>query len=148
MSTSTGAFSLADVARFGEVGVASDSNAQLGLWVNGTVQNCERQDLVEVTNEFEEDLDEVTVSLNDGSIGTLHADGDSGDSVTFSLPLGVSQMVELEADHSAPPDTPFTFTFDITGSGGVTFVEAQRSSTMEGDGNCGGGPPGGGGGPP
>lgn len=142
----TGAFSLADVGRPSQVEAASDSNAELGLWVNDTVQNCQRQDLVEVTNSFEEQLT-ITVSLNDGSIGTLYAAGSSGDTVSFNLAIGDSQMVELDADHSAPPATPFTFSFVNTGSGAVTYVEATRSSTMEGDGNCGGGPPGGGGPP-
>lgn len=144
---STGAFSAADASRLSKIGAASDSNAQLGLWVNTSVQNCQRQDLVEVTNDLEEDLT-VTVSLNDGSIGTLYADSDSGDSVSFPLPIGNVQMVELDADHSSPPQTPFDFTFNITGSGDVTFVEAPRTSTLEGKNNCGGGPPGGGGGSP
>lgn len=142
-SISTGAFSLADVARMGQVDVVSDGDAELGLWVNETVQNCERQDLVEVTNNFQEQVD-VTVSLNQRNIGTLYVPGDSGNSVTFTLsPGGNSEMVELDADYGG--GTPEDFSFDITGSGDVTYVEATRSSTLEGPNNCGGGgPPGGG----
>lgn len=139
-SISTGAFSLADVARMGQVDVVSDGDAELGLWVNETVQNCERQDLVEVTNKFNERLD-VTVSLNDGSIGTLYvtSPGDSGNSVTFGLNPGASEMVELDADYTGV--TPTSFSFDITGSGDVTYVEATRSSTLDGPSVCGGGGP-------
>lgn len=142
----SGAFSLIDAARNSNLGVASDSNAELGLVITDPVQNCERQDLVEVTNDFNQNI-EVTVSLNDGSIGTLYdPNNDSGDSVTFTLASGNSGIVELDADYTG--SLPTTFGFDISASGSALSVTAPRTSTLEGSGSCGGGPPGGGGGPP
>lgn len=138
-----GAFSLLDATRHSDIGVAADSNAELGLVVNETVQNCQRQDLVNVTNGFDQGID-VTVTLVDGSIGTLYntVNGESGDSVTFPLAAGEAGTVELDADHTG--GTPHNFSFDISAVGSGLSVTATRSSTLEGDGSCSGGGPGGG----
>lgn len=138
----SGAFSLADVPRDSVLAVAADSDAELGMVITDPVQNCERQDLVEVTNELTQDVD-VTVALNDGAIGTLYdPNGDSGNSVTFTLAAGNSGIVELDADYTG--GTPTTFGFDVSADGPTVSVTAPRTSTLEGSGSCGGGPPGGG----
>lgn len=139
----SGAFSLAEVPRDSVLAVASDSNAELGLVISDPVQNCERQTLVEVTNDFTQEVD-VTVTLNDGSIGTLYNDvnADNGTSVTFALAPGDVGIVELDADYTG--STPTTFGFDISAAGSTVSVTAPRTSTLEGAGSCGGGPPGGG----
>lgn len=139
------AYSQMNAGRQANADVVSDDSGVLGLVVNGTVQNCQRQDLVDVTNHFTQSLD-VTVSLADGSIGTLYntVNSDSGDSVTFTLTSGSAGTVELDADYSG--GTPTSFSFDITASDPGLSVYATRSSTLEGPGSCGGGggPPGGG----
>lgn len=141
----TGAFSWADVPRNSVLAVASDSDAELGMVITDPVQNCERQALVEVTNDFTQVVD-ITVTLNDGGIGTLYdPNGDSGNSVTFTLANGNSGIVELDADYTG--STPTTFGFDVSAEGSTVSVTAPRTSTLEGPGSCGGGPPGGGGPP-
>lgn len=146
----TGAFSQIETPRTSDVDVAGDSDANLGLVITDPVDNCQRQDLVEVTNTFPQDIS-VTVALTDPAIGTLYdPQGDSGDSVTFPLVSGNSGIVELDADHQKGGGAE-SFSFDISASGTVTNLAATRSSTLEGPGSCGGGgggPPGGGGGGP
>lgn len=135
----SGAYSLVEAARSGVVGVTGDQSAELGLTVYSCVDKDNVDPLVDVTNNFEESLS-VTVSLVDGGLGTLHADGQSGDSVTFALGIGATTTVYFETTTGGP--WPKTLDFDINAGGSVTSVTAARTSQI--DRNCGGGgPPGG-----
>lgn len=128
----TGAFSLVDASRIGSIGVAGDSNADLGLGVFSCIEKNTVDPLVTVTNNLEETVD-VTVSLVDGGMGTLFASGQSGDSVTFSLGVGNSDTVDMEATAGGPYPKSFDFTIDAAGAD--TSVSATRSSQIEN--NCG-----------
>lgn len=133
MALPSGAFTATDVSRSGTVGVVTDSSADLGLVVNGTVQNCVRQSLVDVTNGFSQAVD-VTVTLDDPSVGTLYTtvNGDSGSSVTMTLSSGGSGTVELDANYAGTLPTGVTFDVDAAGTG--LSVLAPRSTTLGG--NC------------
>lgn len=128
----TGAFSLVDASRIGSVGVAGDSNAELGLSVYSCVETNTVDPLVTISNNLEENVD-VTVSLVDPSIGTLSIGGQSGDSVTFGLPVGNSDTVDIEASAGGPYPKSFDFTIEAVGTD--TSVTATRSSQV--DNNCG-----------
>lgn len=128
----TGAFSLVDASRIGSIGVAGDSNADLGLDVFTCVERNTVDPLVTVTNNLEESVD-VTVSLVDGSVGTLFVGGQSGTSVTFTLGVGSSDTVDIEASAGGPYPRSFDFTIDAVGAD--TSVSTTRSSQV--DNNCG-----------
>lgn len=128
----TGAFSLVDASRIGSLGVASDSKAELGLTVYSCVEANAVDPLVTVDNNLEESVD-VTVSLVDGSVGTLSVGGQSGNSVTFTLGVGSSDTVDIEANAGGPYPRSFDFTIDAVGA--ETSVSATRSSQV--DHNCG-----------
>lgn len=129
----TGAFTLTDFSRGATLDVSSDDAAELGLDINASVKNCARQALVNVTNNFFPSID-VTVTLADGSVGTLYTtvNSDSGSSVTMSLASGGTGTVELDANYTG--SLPTTIGFDATASGTDVSVEAARSTTLEG--NC------------
>ncbi|MDX1747765.1 MAG: PKD domain-containing protein [Halobacteriales archaeon] len=133
MTLPSGAFTATDISRAGTFGAVSDSNADLGLVVNSSVQNCARQSLVDVTNGFPQAVD-VTVTLDDPSVGTLYTtvNGDSGSSVTMALSSGGSGGVELDASYTGA--LPTTVTFDVEAAGTGLTVLAPRSTTL--DGNC------------
>jgi hypothetical protein len=86
-----------------------------------------------VTNNLHPSVD-VTVTLADGSVGTLYntANADSGNSVTFALASGASAGVELDADYTG--SLPATVAFDVSAAGTSVSVDAARSTTV--DGNC------------
>lgn len=128
----TGAFSLVDAARMGSIGVAGDSNAELGMSVFHCVERNNVDPLLTVTNNLEESVD-ITVSLVDGSMGTLFVGGQSGTSVTFTLGVGNSDTVDMEAATGGPYPKTFDFTIDAVGTD--TSVSATRSSQI--DNNCG-----------
>lgn len=128
----TGAFSLVDASRIGSVGVAGDSNAELGLSVYGCIEKNTVNPLVAVSNNLEENVD-VTVSLVDPSIGTLSINGQSGDTVTFNIQVGGSKTVDIEASAGGPYPKSFDFTIEALGTD--TSVTATRSSQV--DNNCG-----------
>lgn len=129
----TGAITLTDFSRGANVGVATDSAAELGMAINSSVGNCQRERLVDVTNNFFPSID-VTVTLADASAGTLYnsANGDSGTAVTFALASGASATVELEANYTG--SLPASVGFDVDGAGTGVSVQAARSTTI--DGNC------------
>lgn len=129
---STGAFSLVDASRIGSIGVANDGAAELGLSVFGCVEKKTVDPLVTVSNNLEEQVD-VTVSLVDGSVGTLYVGGQSGNSVTFSLGVGNSETVDIEASAGGPYPKSFDFTINAVGTD--TSISATRSSQIEN--NCG-----------
>lgn len=133
MTLPSGAFTLTGVPRGTTVDVSSDPSAELALDINGTVLNCVRQPLVNVTNNFFPSID-VTVTLADGAVGTLYTtvNGDSGDSVTMSLASGGSGTVELDANYTG--SLPTTIGFDTGAAGTGVSVQATRSTTL--DGNC------------
>lgn len=128
----TGAFSLVDASRIGSIGVSGDSNAELGMNVFTCIGSNSVDPLVTITNNLEESVD-VTVSLVDTGEGTLLVGGQSGDSVTFSLGVGASETVEMDAASGGPFPRPFEFTIEAVGSD--TTVTATRSSQV--DNNCG-----------
>lgn len=128
----TGAFSLVDASRIGSIGVATDGNAELGLTVYNCVEKNTIDPLVTVDNNLEESVD-VTVSLVDASVGTLFVGGQSGNSVTFTLSVGTSDTVDIEANVGGPYPRSFDFTIDAVGA--ETSVSATRSSQV--DTNCG-----------
>lgn len=103
-----GAFSATTANRGTNVTVASDeANALVGLVVADHVQRNSRETLVEVTNNVGVDLS-VTVSLDACTQGTLFGPGGEGPcSVTFSLPTGGTETVEVESDVK---DTTISFT--------------------------------------
>lgn len=127
----TGAFSLVDAARIGSVGVASDGNAELGMFVYTCVEKNSQDPLITVTNNLEEAVD-VTVSLVDTSIGTLYVNGQSGNSVTFPLNVGDNDTVDIQSSVGGPYPKSFDFTIDAMGAD--TSVSATRSSAV--DNNC------------
>lgn len=128
---STGAFSLVDAARIGSIGVAGDGTAELGMSVYSCVEKNTVDPLVTVTNNFKEPVD-VTVSLLDGSVGTLFVGGQSGNSVTFGLGIGISDTVDIEASAGGPYPKSFDFTINAVGTD--TSVSTTRSSQIEN--NC------------
>lgn len=129
----TGAFGIGDLSRGAIIDAASDGNAELGLAINASVGNCQRERLVNVTNNLFPSVD-VTVSLADGTVGTLYnsVNGDTGNAVTFTLASGASAGVELDANYTGT--LPATAGFDVTAAGTDVSVDAARSTTI--DGNC------------
>ncbi|WP_255151775.1 hypothetical protein [Halorarius halobius] len=127
LSNRTGAFSSATAGRSVAVSVADDPNALVGLDINGAVKKNSTDRLVTVTNDTSSDVT-VTVSLDFCTQGTLYYDpaGTSGCSVSFSLAVGGSGTVDIEA---AVKDTTIPFTLDVAGSG-FSFT-ATRSTTAE-----------------
>lgn len=127
----SGAFSLVDAARNSTIEASGDQTAELGMLVHSCVDKDNIDPLVDVTNNFQESMS-ITVSLDDPSLGTLHVGGQSGDSVTFSLAVGANGTVSFETTTGGP--WPKNLNFGVDGSGGVTFLTAERSSQI--DNNC------------
>lgn len=65
------AFTIMDAGRSGVVDVADDSSGPVGLSVYHCVDKDTIDPLVDVENQFAESLS-VTVTLVDGTLGTLH----------------------------------------------------------------------------
>lgn len=113
--------------------VVDDPNGALGLDVADSISNNNRDRLVTVTNHGFVGSIYVTVALQSGSKATLYADGDSGNSVAFSLASGNSQTVDIEIN-----GCPSVVAFDVTGASGIDVNAPDRQTSV----TC-GGPPGG-----
>lgn len=119
-------FSSVSSVRGTRVQTADDPDALLGLLVSDTVKKNSRELLVEVTNNLEDDID-VTVSLDDGTQGTLYGpNGDSGNTIAFSLVAATadstdSAAVDIEANVDGTV-IPFT----------VAAVTPNSSASVEG----------------
>lgn len=134
-------FSNITAMRGTSVETADDIDALIGLYVADTVTKNNRELLVEVTNNVTDDID-VTVSLEDGTQGTLYGPNGSGNSVTFSLAAATtdstdSEIVEIEADTSAKDEIiPFTITAAGQSSGfsfeGTRETQESSNSTETG----------------
>lgn len=119
----TGAFSNLTGDRNTNLGVASDSEAIVGIVGQGPVQKNNREPMVEITNNSKATVS-YTVSLSTCSDGTLYDnDGDSGCSVTFSVAEGNSQMVDIEAS--------VTGTIPYTISASETHLSFETSETVD-----------------
>lgn len=126
------AFTFMDAGRSGVVDVAGDSSGPVGLSVYHCVDKDTIDPLVDVENQFAEPLS-VTVTLVDGTLGTLHVGTQSGDTVTFSLGSGVTDTVSFETTATGP--WPKTLSFTVDATTGNTSVTASRSTSIEQ--NCG-----------
>lgn len=131
----TGSFTTAALDRPGKMDVVNQRGGALDL----TVAPCVESNtpwwqgdprLVTVEN-FLNTSSSATVSLQDGSVGTLSAAGDSGSSVSFQLAQGSSQEVTFAYDGNGP--YPHTFDFDVSVSGAGVTAEATRSSEVRQD---------------
>lgn len=119
-------FSSVSAVRGTTVQTADDPDALLGLLVSDTVKKNSRELLVEVTNNLTDDID-VTVSLDDGTQGTLYGpNGDSGNTVAFSLVAATADSTDSAAvDIEAGVDgTVISFT--------VTAVTPDSSTSITG----------------
>lgn len=126
------AFTLMDAGRSGAIDVAGDPSGPLGLSVSHCVDKDTIDPLVDAENQFGTSTS-VTVSLVDGTLGTLHVGGQSGDTVTFSLASGVTDTVSFETTATGP--WPKTLSFTVDATTGNTSATASRSTTIEQ--NCG-----------
>ncbi|MFB6218850.1 MAG: hypothetical protein ABEH77_06680, partial [Halobacteriaceae archaeon] len=118
---STSSFTLVDLDRPGTVDVVADSSGALALDTAGSVRAGTRQRLVTVGNDLGYDGVTVTVSLADGSDGTLYAGTEQGDSVTVTLDRGATSDVEVEASAGAD-----SLQFDVTASAAGLSVSAPN----------------------
>jgi hypothetical protein len=109
-----------------DLDVAADqSNAVVGIEVSSPVGQNPRDLLVTVENNTLSSAT-ATISLDDPADGTLFGPGrDTGSSVTFSLPLGASESVEIRSAVNGREKLPFTI---AVRSPEFTF-EAQRKTT-------------------
>lgn len=105
--------------------VVDDPNGALGLDVSDSIGNKGREDLVTVSNHGFVNSIAVTVSLQNGSKGTLYVGGNSGNSVTFSLGSGNSKKVKIEVD-----GCPTFIAFDVTGSSGINVDAPDRQTSV------------------
>lgn len=126
------AFTLMDAGRSGAIDVAGDPSGPLGLSVYHCVDKDTIDPLVDTGNQFADPLS-VTVSLVDGTLGTLHVGTQSGDTVTVSLASGVTDTVSFETTATGP--WPKTLSFTVDATTGNTSVAASRSTSIEQ--NCG-----------
>lgn len=124
----SGAISLAELPRGTVLDVANDPSGILGLTVYSCVDKNTIDPLVDVTNHFQSTTS-VTVSLVDGTLGTLHVGGQSGDTVTFSLGAGATDTVDFETTVGGPWPKYLEFNVDATSS--ATTITATRSSQIE-----------------
>lgn len=132
MALPSGAFTLMSGPRGGAVDVSADQSGILGLTVYTCVDKDTIDPLVDTTNNFGSSLS-VTVSLVDGTLGTLHVGAQSGDTVTYSLASGGTDTVSFETTTTGPWPKDVAFTIDATTGG--SSVTATRSSQI--DNNCG-----------
>lgn len=95
---STGAFDLVTASRGVDASVASEGNGLVGIVGQGDVQKNQREAMVKFTNNSPDTVT-ITVSLDNPADGTLYDnEGGSGSSVTFSLPSGNLQYIDINAD--------------------------------------------------
>lgn len=121
-----------DAGRSGAIDVAGDPSGPLGLSVYHCVDKDTIDPLVDAENQFGTSTS-VTVSLVDGTLGTLHVGGQSGDTVTFTLAAGATDTVSFETTTTG--GWPKSLSFDVTASNTEASVSASRSSQI--DTNCG-----------
>lgn len=95
---STGAFDSVTASRGVDASVASEGNGLVGIVGQGDVQKNKREAMVELTDNTPEAVT-ITVTLDNPDDGTLYDnEGGSGSSVTFSLPSGNLQFVDINAN--------------------------------------------------
>jgi hypothetical protein len=95
---STGAFDLVTASRGVDVSVASGGDGIVGIVGQGDVQKNKREAMAKFTNNSPETV-AITVTLDNPGDGALYDnEGGSGSSVTFSLPSGNIQYVDINAD--------------------------------------------------
>jgi hypothetical protein len=119
-------YATADVPRSSGMNVADDGNGLVGLEKATTVGNSNRELLVTVTNNFDEETT-VTVSLVDGG-GTLYYGSQAGQSVAFTLNPGSQAQVDVEASSNGLLD------YEVSSSADGTTFELQRAVKVRGDG--------------
>lgn len=96
-ASETGAFSAVAGDRTSSVGAANKGEGIVGIAAQDTVQKNSRDPLIEFDNTYTEDVT-ITVSLNTCSDGTLYDPaGNSGCSVTYTMPKGNNDWFDLEA---------------------------------------------------
>lgn len=99
---STGAFDAATASRGVSISTASAGNGLVGIAGQGPVQKNQRETMVRFTNNVGEAIT-ITVTLDSPGDGTLYDnEGGSGTSVTFTLPSGNSQLVDIDAVVKGP----------------------------------------------
>ena len=115
------------------VDTVDDQDAFVGLVVSDTVEKNTREVLVEVTNHLSDDIT-VTVSLNDGTQGTLYGpDGDSGNSVSFSLVGATTDSTDsgiVEIESGATDGTTIPFTIDAATPNADFTFQGTRETTV------------------
>lgn len=129
-------FDTATLDRQSEIGVVTDPDALLGIDQQATVKN-NGGTLVVITNRFAEERT-ISVALtrctdNALSLATTGADTDGvlltndGSAVTFSLPAGGSQEIDINVNNK----TCDPIVTRITTTDGLTQVSAERESSLK-----------------
>lgn len=130
-------FTAASLDRSHSMDVVGDPSGLIALDVAASVSAGQQSRLVDVTNHYGGGSVEATVTLQDGGDGTLHADGDSGDSVTVVVASGGTETVEIDVQGN-----PGTIVFDVTASSPwLGFSAPDRQTDVQGGPPGGGGPP-------
>lgn len=123
----TTSFSLVQADRTIGADVVMDGYGALKMDVVGCVVDGKKSRLLTATNLLGVDAS-MTVSLQQGSVGTLYADGGSGSSVTFSLARTGTQQVDIKT--STGGNFPQTFDFDLSLSGTPLQISGTRTVTI------------------
>jgi len=112
---STEAFSSITASRDSDLTVASEENGIVGIVGQGPVQKNQRESMVKFTNNATTEIT-ITVTLDNPGDGTLYNnEGNNGTSVTFTLPPGNSQPVDIEA--TIQGTIPYSVSVDSEGLG-------------------------------
>lgn len=114
------------------VTVADDpANALVGIVDEGPVKKNTREVMAEFINNSNDPIS-ITVALDSPGEGTLYDNqGQSGDSITFSLDPGNSQFVDLKAGVTG------TILYDVSVDSPTLSLEATRSVESEAGNNKG-----------
>jgi hypothetical protein len=122
---STGALTDVSADRGVSVATADGETALLGLVDQGPVKKNSREEMVELTNNTDDDLT-ITVSLSNCNDGTLY-DNEGGQAdcqnpnLTFTLGSGNTQLVDIEAS------TTGTIGYSVTATGPGLSIETSAN---------------------
>lgn len=124
----TTGFSLVQADRTVEADVVPDGYGALKMAITECVVDGKKTQLIAATNLLGVDAT-MTVSLHQGSVGTLYAAGGSGDTVTFSLGVGQTEEVDFKSETGGT--FPQTFDYDIDTAATPISMSGVRSATIE-----------------
>lgn len=108
--TPTASFTVGSVDRSSTVDIVKDGDGIMTLDIADNLTAGTTQRLVNTTNHVGRDVN-VTVTLQNDTWGTLHADGEDGDSVTYQL--NQTELEQVDVTLNCEPTTDDAITFRI-----------------------------------